>query len=946
MSPPVSLPSPATFPTTAPYSQHGDQQGEQRDGDTGQGVLQAAWRVTALTGAGGVLAGALALALRRGRRRQQRHRRPGRARAHPARDLAPVEKTVRAVGSLTAPTLTRLDLLLRSLAAQHAGAGTEQPRLAAVELAEDGIVLHLCAPADLAGVGDRAAAAQSTTGRHRAGDTTATGATGQWQQLDEAGQVWRAAAPAAADAVADAEVAVVLADQPAPYPLLVTVGLDRASGSVWLINLEDHAVAVSPATATTSAAGGFAPGTGPVDLARYLAAEVACQPWAGGVQADCVGLGPQIGLLNPDRVQTHPSPPETDQHDQDAPTDQDDPFGPAGIVLAAAVAMIDQASAAMTDVVTGRVVGAGDETWPARVLILAQDPTAQDPEGPGTSGLPSTVATITDLMARHTGGTGTGVVLAGVTARGGRSADPDGVWIEIAMTAAGAELRHRDVHDGQAIQLSPVGMSAEEAHGCALLLAQSEVIDDVAVPPLESRLEPGFGMAVDPAVGQASGEGATGLPLAVGAPEWTAWSDSAGGLRPEHTLPRVPIARAVGGSGPADPSGLALPAVSTGLEDGAPGDPAADSHDAGPAGDTGPAPAPEVLATAPKADPADGVGGPDSWVDPAGDPAAGVSAPGAARSVLPAADGQYEQVAATTAQDLQALAPGIPASVTEGIRAADAGLDEDVATWFAADCPWPRLALLGPVTARTRGRPVTKRKPYWTEVLAFLALRRHGATPEELAEAFSIRPAKAREYVRTVREWLGTDPRTDRPHLPNALESPAAQARGIGVYQVLDVLIDVDLFRRLRVRGQSSGPDGITDLVTALRLVQGRPFDRLRPGGWAWLADTGRLDEHMVCAVVDVAHTVTVHALQVGDVPLARWAAQTAALAAPAEEIPRLDLAAVAHAEGDPDRADQLLRDEVTDRCDGEDGAPDDLPRRTQRILDDKGWLARATPRA
>ena len=72
---------------------------------------------------------------------------------------------------------------------------------------------------------------------------------------------------------------------------------------------------------------------------------------------------------------------------------------------------------------------------------------------------------------------------------------------------------------------------------------------------------------------------------------------------------------------------------------------------------------------------------------------------------------------------------------------------------------------------------------------------------------------------------------------------------------------------------------------------------------------------------------------------------ETAAWAAPAEEIPRLDLAAVAHAEGDPQRADRMLREQVADRCDTDDGAPDDLPRRTQQLLDDKGWLTAAPSR-
>lgn len=48
--------------------------------------------------------------------------------------------------------------------------------------------------------------------------------------------------------------------------------------------------------------------------------------------------------------------------------------------------------------------------------------------------------------------------------------------------------------------------------------------------------------------------------------------------------------------------------------------------------------------------------------------------------------------------------------------------------------------------------------------------------------------------------------------------------------------------------------------------------------------------------------------------------AETAAMAAPYDEIPRLDLAAVASAEGNDAEAARILRDEVANRDD--DGTP------------------------
>ncbi|MFZ0157655.1 MAG: hypothetical protein WAL50_01385, partial [Kineosporiaceae bacterium] len=667
-----------------------------------------------------------------------------------------------------------------------------------------------------------------------------------------------------------------LTDQPAPYPALVTTGTSP-DGTVWLINLEDQ---VTILIGDRDAAR---------DLGRYWAAEIACNAWSGQVRLDCVGLGSEVAAMNPDRVHAHPVTPAA----HDGGTDPDDPLtdsltDPLTQATAEAVATLNRTRQVRQDVVTARAAGAGDDAWPTRIVLLEDPP---DDSGVGDVAARPVVADLIATLAAHPGRTAAAVVIC---AGPSRSSGAGTGWL--------VELRTGRAYltgPGGGIDLVPAALTAAEAHGCAALLAVADSDEDgeADIPPADDSTAP-----------------ATDSPdhaAAAGQTSWRTWAAVDGSVRIEHTR-----ARATTPADPADPPHLDGPRLVP--DDGGPipaqtPDPAWATTDAGAYAEI----------SLPESSPALPV--------PEGEPAG---------SVLAAPDAEYLAVAATTREDLAVLAPQVPAPVAAAISRVDPGLDTDLAAWRSPDCPLPRLTLLGPVQARTRGKAVTKRKPYWTEVLAFLALRRHGATPAELADAFGLTNAKAREYVRIVRDWLGTNPRTAALHLPHAQDAPSALTRGIGVYEVIDVLVDVDLFRRLRLRAQSRGTDGIQDLVAALRLVQGRPFDRLRVGGWSWMTDGDRLDHHMVSAVVDVAHIVTAHALQVGDLPLARWATETAALAAPDEEIPKLDLAAIAQAESRPGLTASILRDEVTDRCDSDDGAPDDLPARTSEILQTTNWLA------
>lgn len=288
----------------------------------------------------------------------------------------------------------------------------------------------------------------------------------------------------------------------------------------------------------------------------------------------------------------------------------------------------------------------------------------------------------------------------------------------------------------------------------------------------------------------------------------------------------------------------------------------------------------------------------------------------AAATNLPQTDSDVLETAATTSQDLAILAPTVPGPTRQAIHDADPTLDDDLADWFSTACTRPRLSVLGPVRVRLgpTGRPseAAKRKPYYTELVAYLASRPEGATSAELCSAFATTPARIHRDLAVVRKWLGADPTTQRRYLPDATRADQ-RSDGHGLYQLGDVLYDADLFRRLRLRGQVRGPDGLDDYLKALSLVSGAPYSELRPSGGIWLADD-RDDQHLLVAIVDTAHLSVTMALQIADLDRARRAAQTAATAAPNEDIPKLDLAQIATAEGNEDRRDRVIAELQTQR--------------------------------
>lgn len=592
-----------------------------------------------------------------------------------------------------------------------------------------------------------------------------------WLPVDEDETRWRMAHP---DSTRAPEVS-------APYPLLSVVGTDDA-GDTWLLNLEGLHVSIQGDEEMAR------------DLARYIAAGALLQGWSREVHVDCLGIAAELQGLDPERVTTTGDLEPAQHHVRD---------------------IITRANTqGVHDVATARVRGSGDDTWPARLVMVGVD----------TQPAQELAAQVLEDPERVSAS----IVVCGADLGSDRS-----LVLEV------DEAGRLDVA-GVGLQLVAAGLTADEARGCAMLCEAAE--DRTTTPvPAHRQTHPD---------------------------EVHHYMDQAGAVRQDLVEARQ------------------------------------DSE------------AQHESSSAESAD----VEGEDLAADPS--------------TTLPAADEVYVSAAATTSNDLQQVAPVVPEPVATKMRECDPGLDEDLKAWHDDDSRRPRLSLLGAVHAKTFGQGISNGKAYLVEVLSFLALRPDGATPAQLAEAFGLTDKKARDHVSTLRKWLGTDPRTGALHLPHAVD--ASRADGVKVYRVEGLLVDVDLFKRLHARGQARGAAGVEDLIAALRLVRGEPFDQLRTGGWGWFWDGGeRVDQYVLVGIEAVAHTVILHSIQSGDLDTARWAAQVSLRANPHSEVARLDMASVLMREGSPSAATaaaEMLRDEVIGRADGQE-IPMDLPARTEEIL-------------
>jgi nucleoid-associated protein YgaU len=725
--------------------------------------------MVAFAGGGILLAGVSLAALIRYRRRQFRWRHPGRTISATPPQLQRVERALLSTGTPGMADVTWLNEALRSLV--HSLAATDTGRL------PDVVAARMTAETlELVLTGAQPEAPEPWT-------------------VDETGTRW--SIERSDDLGYDpAERAYHFA----PFPTLASVGYTTA-GEHWLLDLER--VAAMSLSGDPERC---------LNLARFLAAELAHNAWSEMLRVTLVGFGKEMAEINPERL-----------------TYTED-FGKAIAALNSDLASTSDALHAEVDVLDGRLRNIVGDAWAPHVLLIAPS-AAEDTEG---------LDQLLTAMRAQRSRTAVALVLAD---------DPDhadGTRWQLTIDEHGT-LRIPALD----VELIAQQIPAEEAAQLAQMLALAATTEDQPVPD------------------------------AVGDQPWDEYSDAAGSLR--HSLT------------------------------------------------TSPAELPET--TMPTATRSTGRGIADIPALHLAD-----SAPWVTNSVLPLSPQTYLDQTATTTEDLDTLAPHVDEATRAQVESIDPELDRDLADWYDPACTRPKVRLLGPVTVTAQGSlPQRNPRLLWnSEIVAYLATRPSGVSVETYGtdmwpdDPNIASKTKARQSISVVRQWLGINQRTGQEHLPKGVVAGLPSP-----YRLEDVLVDAELFRRLRLRGSARGAEGIADLRAALDLVAGVPFSDRRPEGYGWLAENP-LDHVYAGMIVDVAHIVATHHLAAGEPELAVSAAQVALKAGSSEDVPLLDLVAACDAQDNRAEADAYIK-RILANHDAE--VEEDLPPRTAEILHRRQWL-------
>ncbi|MGC0252669.1 LysM peptidoglycan-binding domain-containing protein [Pseudactinotalea sp. Z1748] len=194
----------------------------------------------------------------------------------------------------------------------------------------------------------------------------------------------------------------------------------------------------------------------------------------------------------------------------------------------------------------------------------------------------------------------------------------------------------------------------------------------------------------------------------------------------------------------------------------------------------------------------------------------------------------------------------------------------------------PTIRVLGPVVmeAEHTGPLRPSHEAQALEILTYLALHRqvdgHGLS-EAIWPGLQPNTSTRNSAVSRARAWLGEDP-TGQPYLRRVADD--------GLYELAEVGTDWEHFTSLVRRGLTKV--AVADLMSALSLVRGVPFDRSRPGRYRLRA--GRyawaefLAEEMTASIADVAYAASTRSLSAQRPAQGLQAARTGLQVAPWEE--------------------------------------------------------------
>ena len=560
-----------------------------------------------------------------------------------------------------------------------------------------------------------------------------------------------------------------------------------------------------------------------LDLARFAVAELAHNTWSDQLTITLAGFGDDMVELNPARLVAAP-----------------DVAAAAAAATADVHAIREIAREQHVDVLEGRLRGVNSDSWMPQLLFLTPVWT-EDPED--------------ETAVRR--------LLAAVD-EAPRTAPVAVVMLSTGPQAAGTSVAaglHLDVDDEGTLRIDELNVTAtaqrlpaNQAAELALYLAALR--DSSADVPM-------------PAAAAEDDDAQT-------------FTDRAGAVLPEHTLPR--------------PQTRTTPAARIALA----------------SASTSPMPAAEVRVAA---------------------------------SLLPKPTEVYVAATAVTEDDVEALAPVVKPEVSAALLATFPHLDEDLAAWHDPAGERAMLRLLGDVTLTAFGSPPDSSDALVTEAIAYLALHRRGVTGDQFAaemwpEAnYTIKASNPKNLLHLARTRLGTNPLTGDRYLPHARNSGLPS--GTAAYRVRGLLVDWELFTALRTRAearQAHGEDGLSDLVAALDLVSGQPVSNRRKSGWSWLIndDVSADEAVMTAAIVDVAQLVVTRALEAGDLGLARRVAELSVNLGCGSDKPLLNLAMVCEAQGRTAELAATVRRIVTHHG---KVVEEDIPSDTYTVLLRRGWV-------